>query len=74
MRCLSRISLHIIYCFVLPSNNLVYLALAFGAAAAPTPSMGRPAVSLRNVTRMAFQLENRDLSGPQMGVNFPDPA
>lgn len=56
-------------------NSLLYLLLATGAAAAPRSPTTRPALSLRNITRMSMEMGSRDLSGPQMGgVNFPDPT
>ena len=57
------------------------LLLAFGAgivsALPATQADGDfPILSLTNITRTEFtgELKGRDFSGPQMGVDFPDPS
>ncbi|KAM3472988.1 hypothetical protein MY8738_008617 [Beauveria namnaoensis] len=56
-------------------TSLVYFLFTIGAVAAPWPSTVRPALSMRNITRMTIDMQGRALSGPQIGgVNFPDPT
>ncbi|KAM3550403.1 hypothetical protein MY1884_008266 [Beauveria asiatica] len=56
-------------------TSLVHFLLTIGAVVAPCLSTARPALSMRNITRMKIDIQSRALSGPQMdGVNFPDPT
>ena len=54
---------------------LVLLAAASLVAAAPsTKKSSRPVIGLTNVTKIDLGDSKRSLSGPQMGVDFPDPS
>ena len=52
-------------------------SLAVAAAIVPAslavPHDRRPTPTLSNITEMHF-LQERSLSGPQLGKNFPDPS
>jgi hypothetical protein len=51
----------------------IWFVVAAGVPLSGT-SLRRPSLSLSNITRMDLPHAERALSGPQMGVNFPDPS